>query len=191
MSGKLYKKDENQSSFKACPWSKKDAILIRVWEVVWTLFVRWLPKPFYRWHVLLLKVFGCKIHGHVFVAPTARVYAPWLLEMGRNSCLATRSEVYNLGPVKIGERVTIAQYVYVCNGTHDLSDPILPLLVGDISIEDDVFIGAKAIILPGLKVDTGTVIGAGSVLTKDTEPYEIYAGNPAKFIKKRIIKENL
>lgn len=187
MSGRLYRKDKKQSSVTACPWSKREAVLIRVWEVVWTLFIRWLPKPFYRWHILLLKAFGCKIHGHVFIAPTARIYAPWLLEIGENSCLATRSEVYNLGPVRIGQRVCVAQYVYLCNGTHDLSDRILPLLVGDLYIEDDVFIGAKAIILPGLNVSKGSVIGAGAVLTKDTEPYGIYGGNPAKFIKKRVI----
>lgn len=187
MGGRLYKKKSNQNSSIECPWTKKEAILIRVWEVVWTLFVRWLPKPFYRWHVLLLKLFGCKIHGHVFIAPTARIYAPWLLEIGNKSCLATRSEVYNLGPVRIGEGVTVAQYAYICNGTHDLSDPILPLLVGDIAIGDNVFIGTKAIILPGLTIADASVIGAGAVLTKDTAPFYIYAGNPARFIKKRNI----
>ncbi len=153
------------------------------------MFVKWLPKPFYHWHIVLLKMFGCKIHGHVFIAPSCRIYAPWLLEIGNNSCLGPRSEVYNLGPVTIGERTTLAQYVYVCNGTHDLSNPILPLLVGNIEIGDDVFIGAKAIILPGLHISNGSVVGAGSVLTKDTETLKIYAGNPAKFIKERRINK--
>lgn len=179
-------KNRHQVDAYSSPWPRGQAVMIRVWEVVWTLFVRWLPKPFYRWHVVLLKMFGCKIHGHVYIAPSCRIYAPWLLEMGDHSCLGTRSEVYNLGPVKIGERTTLAQYVYVCNGTHDLSNPILPLLVGDVEIGDDVFIGAKAIILPGLKLGNGCVVGAGAVLTKDTENYRIYAGNPARNIKERI-----
>ena len=189
MSGKLYMKNSLQTDGYSSPWPKRQAIMIRVWEVVWTLFVRWLPKPFYRWHVFLLKLFGCKIHGHVFVAPSCRIYAPWLLEMGNLSCLGTRSEIYNLGPVKIGERTTIAQYTYICNGTHDLSKPALPLLVGDIEIGNDVFVGAKAIILPGLKLGNGSVLGAGSVLTKDTEPFRIYVGNPARNIKERIINK--
>lgn len=188
MSGKLYMKNRQQIDGYSSPWPKKQAVLIRVWEVVWTLFVRWLPKPFYRWHVLLLKLFGCKIQGHVFIAPSCRIYAPWLLKIGNKSCLGPRSEVYNLGSVNIGERTTLAQYVYICNGTHDLSDPILPLLVGDIEIGNDVFVGAKAIILPGLKLGDGSVVGAGSVLTKNTEEFNIYAGNPAIYIKKRIIK---
>lgn len=94
---------------------------------------------------------------------------------------------YIILAVRIGEKVTVAQYAYICNGTHDLSDPILPLLVGDITIEDNVFIGAKAIILPGLTIAEASVVGAGAVLTKDTEPFSIYGGNPAKFIKKRNI----
>lgn len=184
---KLYKKDENQKTYTSCPWSIKEAILVRVWEVVWNIFVRWLPKICYRWHIILLKLFGCKIHGHVFISPSARIYAPWLLEIDDMSCIATRSEIYNLGPVNIGKRVTIAQYAYICNGTHDLSDPILSLLVGDVIIEDNVFVGAKAIIMPGIRIKQGCVVGAGAVLTKDTDTLGIYAGNPARYIKKRII----
>lgn len=185
MSGKLYLKNSEQKDAYSSPWNKREAIMIRVWEVVWTLFVRWLPKPFYRWQVWLLKRFGCKIKGHVFIAPSCRIYAPWLLTMGKNSCLGPRSEVYNLGPVSLGERVTVAQYVYLCNGTHDFTTPVMPLVVGDMQIDDDVFIGAKSIILPGLHVAEGCVVGAGAVLAKDTEPFGIYAGNPARFIKKR------
>lgn len=190
MSG-IYYKNINQTDGYSTPWSKKEAIMIRVWEVVWVLFVRWLPKPFYRWHVLLLKLFRCKIHRHVYIAPTCRIYAPWLLEIGCRSALGSRSEVYNLGPVKIGERVTIAQYAYICNGTHDMSDPILPLMVGDIEIEDDVFVGAKALILPGLHLGKGSIVGAGSVLTKNIDEMDIYGGNPAKFIKKRVIRQEI
>ena len=185
MNDRLYKKNESQKSVTSCPWSLKEAIMIRVWEVVWTFFVRWLPKPFSRWHVFLLKLFGCKIYGRPFISPTARIYAPWLLEIGDRSCLGTRSEVYNLGKVVIGERVTIAQYAYICNGTHDLSVRLMPLVVGDVYISDDVFIGAKAIILPGLRLGKASVIGAGAVLAKDTEPYGIYVGNPARYLKRR------
>ena len=110
------------------------------------------------------------------------------MEIGNRSCLGPRSEVYNLGSVYIGERTTLAQYVYICNGTHDLSNSILPLLVGDIEIGNDVFVGAKAIILPGLKLGNGSVVGAGSVLTKNTDEFKIYAGNPAKYIKERLFK---
>lgn len=186
---KLYYKNENQKSAYSSPWRKSEAIKIRIWEIVWTFLIRWNPKFMYPWHIFLLNMFGCKIHGKPFIAPTCRIYAPWLLEIGNKSCLASRSEVYNLGTIKLGERITIAQYAYLCNGTHDLNNPRLPLVVGNMVIEDDVFIGAKAIILPGLTIHEGSIIGAGSVLTKDTEPWGIYAGNPAKYLKQRILKD--
>lgn len=187
---RLELKNKNQRDAYTSPWSRKEAILIRVWEVVWTVCVRWLPKICYKWYLLLLKLFGCKISGTPFVAPTARIYAPWLLEIGDKSCLATRSEVYNLGYIKIGKYVTIAQYAYLCNGTHDFSDLNCPLLVGNMEIGDKVFIGAKSIVLPGVCIAEGCIIGAGSVLTKDTKPYGIYVGNPARVLKKRVIKGN-
>lgn len=182
---RLHLKNADQKDAYTSPWSKKEAVLIRVWELTWTVFVRWLPKFCYPWYLFLLKVFGCKIHGKPFIAPSCRIYAPWLLKIENKACLGLRSEVYNLGPISIGERSTVAQYAYLCNGTHDFSDERLPLMVGDMVIENDVFIGARAIVLPGLLVREGSVIGAGAVLTKDTNKWGIYAGNPARFIKKR------
>lgn len=182
---RIYVKNKNQKDAYTSPWSKKEIILIRVWELVWNLFIRWLPKFCYPWHCTLLKLFGCKIYGKPFIAPSCRIYAPWLLEIHDKACIGLRSEVYNLGPVRIGKRAVIAQYAYLCNGTHDFSDKNLPLLVGNMEIEEDVFIGAKAIILPGLLIRKGSIVGAGAVLTKDTESFSVYGGNPAKFIKKR------
>lgn len=186
---RVYIKNENQKDAYTSPWSKKEIILIRVWELVWTIFVRWLPKFCYPWYCFLLKLFGCKIYGKPFIAPSCRIYAPWLLEVHDKSCLGLRSEVYNLGPVIIGERSVIAQYSYLCNGSHDFTNKISPLLVGYMKIEEDVFIGAKAIILPGLIIRKGSIVGAGAVITKDTKEFCIYGGNPARYIKQRVIKK--
>lgn len=183
--GNLYLKNKNQKDETTSPWSLKEAILIRMWEVVWTLFVRWLPKITYRWHLLLLKLFGCKVIGIPYVAPSCRIYAPWLLTLNDRCALGSRSEIYNLGPVTIGQKTTIAQYAYLCNGTHDFSEKKMPLMVGNMKIGDEVFIGAKAIILPGLNIGNRCIVGAGSVLTKSIDNDEIWAGNPAKFIKIR------
>lgn len=150
---------------------------------------RWTPKLFNPWRLLVLRFFGASIHGVPFVYSSSKIYAPFLLALSDKTTLGPESEIYNLGPVALGERVTVSQYAYLCNGSHDLEDPELPLLVGNMMVEDDVFIGARAFLLPGIKVGEGAVVGACAVVTKDVEPWTVVAGNPARFIKKRVIRE--
>ena len=57
-----------------------------------------------------------------------------------------------------------------------------------ITIGDGVWLGARAIILPGVTIGEGAVVAAGAVVTKDVEPWAVVGGNPAKFIKKRELK---
>ncbi len=186
--GKVRLKTSYQPDAYTSSWSLKEALGIRVWHIVWLLLFRWTPKKMNFWRLFLLRLFGANLE-QVFIFSSARIYIPWLLTMKHKSCLGPYSEVYNLGPVTFKERSVLSQYSYICNGTHDLSSRRLPLMVGDIMIGSDVFIGAKALVLPGVTVGDGAVIGAGSVVTKDVAPWTIVGGNPAKFIKKRIINE--
>lgn len=77
----------------------------------------------------------------------------------------------------------------LCGGSHDLSSRRLPLLIGDIDIGPDAFIGARAIILPGVTIGEGAVVGAGAVVTRDVAPWTMVAGNPAKVIGHREFKD--
>lgn len=178
-----YQKDRNTTS-----WSVKEALKIRIWRIVWLLFISWTPKKLNNWRLFLLRLFGAKLEK-VFIFSSAKIYIPWQLEMKKGACLGPYSEVYNLGPVYFGEYSVLSQYAYVCNGTHDLSTLRLPLMVGRITIGAHVFIGAKALILPGIEIGEGAVVGAGSVVTKDIDAWTVVGGNPIQFIKKRILKE--
>lgn len=177
-----YQKDAATSS-----WSLKEALGIRLWHMVWLCLFRWTPKKMNFWRLFLLRLFGAKLEN-VFIFSSARIYVPWLLEMKKGACLGPYSEVYNLGPVYFGENSVLSQYSYICNGTHDLSTLRLPLMIGEITIGRNVFIGAKALILPGISIGDGAVIGAGSVVTKDVEAWSVVGGNPAREIKKRNLK---
>lgn len=177
-----YQKDAATSS-----WSLKEAMGIRLWHMVWLCLFRWTPKKMNFWRLFLLRLFGAKLEN-VFIFSSARIYIPWLLEMNQGACLGPYSEVYNLGPVYFGENSVLSQYSYICNGTHDLSTLRLPLMIGEITIGRNVFIGAKALILPGISIGDGAVIGAGSVVTKDVEAWSVVGGNPAREIKKRNLK---
>ncbi|WP_339207746.1 acyltransferase [Paenibacillus sp. FSL K6-3182] len=84
--------------------------------------------------------------------------------------------------ITIGNNVTIAPQAYIL--VHDASSKSLTgyTKLGAVTIEDDVFIGAKALIMPGVTVGKGSIIAAGSVVTKSVPAGFIYAGNPAKEI---------
>jgi len=93
----------------------------------------------------------------------------------------------NLAKVEIGDNVCISQGAYLLTGNHNYKEETFDLIVKEIIIEDGVWIGAKSIVCPGVRLKTHSILTVGSVLTSDAEEYTIYQGNPAKSIRKRII----
>ncbi|MHB1155513.1 MAG: DapH/DapD/GlmU-related protein [Phycisphaerales bacterium] len=176
---------KDQRSRYSSPWSKWSRVKWLAWRMTWLLLFRPTLKPCKRWRNFLLRLFGAKITGRPFVSPSAIIYMPWHLTLEDHACLGPGAEVYNLGHVTLKARCTVAQQVYLCAGTHDFSDPKLPLVVGTIEIGEDAFIGARALILPGVHVGAGCVVGAGAVVTRNTPEWMICAGNPARPIRKR------
>lgn len=93
--------------------------------------------------------------------------------------------------VKIGNRVMIASNVSITSLTHDYTKDNIrfaPIIDKSIIIEDDVWIGANSVILPGITLGKGSVIGAGSVVTKNVSAFSIVVGVPAKEINKRPVQ---
>ena len=189
MAGKLRLKAEYQKSRGSTSWSVGEAIIIRLWAAFWLLFLRWTPKWMNRFRLLSLRMFGAKIHGRPFVFSSAKIYAPFNLELDDRACLGPCINVYCLGRVILGSRAVVSQESMICGGTHDLSSPRMPLLIGDINLGADAFVGARALILPGVTIGEGAVVGAGAVVTKDVEPWTVVGGNPAKFIKDRLLSD--
>lgn len=171
---------KSQTDRYASPWSLGVRIKIALWQVTWLFLFRPSPKPLKAWRLFLLRLFGTRITGKPFVDSSCIIKMPWHLTLEDRACLGPKSEVYNLGHVTLKARSVVAQRVYLCTGTHDITIDTLPLVTAPITIGEECFIGACALILPGVTIGDGAVIGAGSVVTKDVEPWTIAAGNPAK-----------
>lgn len=170
--------------------SKKNQLARFIWNIVWFL----LAKPFPRsvgnsWKLFLLRLFGAKVHKTSVVYSSVKIWAPWNLEMDENSCLAPEVDCYNVDWVKIGSNTTVSQKTYLCAASHNIYETTMPLITAPIIIEDQVWIAADAYIGPGVTIHQGAVVAARAVVVKDVEPWTIVGGNPAKFIKKREVKE--
>ena len=113
------------------------------------------------------------------------------LEVGDNSAIGKRCEItINGGKITIGNFVRIASNVFITNANHGFEHKDIPIMEqaivnGDVVIEDDVWIGHAAIILPGIHIGKGAIIAAGSVVTKNVDAFTIVGGNPAKLIRAR------
>lgn len=123
------------------------------------------------------------------ISESVRIRFPWLLTIGEHVAIGPGVTFYNLGQLRIGSRVVISQDVYLCGGTHDYTAPDYPLMRLPIVVEDDVWIAAGAFIGPGVCIGQGTVVGARAVVMKDVPPWKVVAGNPARIVKERTVRE--
>lgn len=171
----------NRSSLR---YSRKEYFLRILWG-----FGKWVfrlsPRPCFTFRRWLLRCYGAKIAPAVHIYPSAIVYYPWNLEIGEQSSIGEWALIYNLGPVKIGERTTISQRVHLCAGTHDYRDPMLPLQKPPITIGDEVWVCADAFVGPNISIGNRAIIAAAAVVVKSVQANHIVGGNPAKFIKAR------
>jgi putative colanic acid biosynthesis acetyltransferase WcaF len=177
--------DPEQKTPYQSPWTAENRFLRVLWEFSWFLLCSWTPKPFNEWRLFWLRVFDAKIDGTPFVHQRARIAIPWNLTLHDRACLGDRANAYSLGEIEIGARATVAQEVYLSSASHDFTDPAIPLTIAKITIGEDAFVGARAFVLPGVRIGAGAVVGACSVVTADVPDNVIAAGNPCRVLKPR------
>jgi putative colanic acid biosynthesis acetyltransferase WcaF len=160
------------------------------WGIVWLFLFRPTPKLLHKWRVFLLSIFGAKISRGVKVFPTVRVWAPWNLTIDEFATLSSGVDCYCVARVSIGSYATVSQESFLCTATHDVSDPNMRLLSLPITVEDQAWVCARAFVGPGVKVGRGAVVGAMAVVTKDVPSWTVVAGNPAREIGKRELRQS-
>jgi putative colanic acid biosynthesis acetyltransferase WcaF len=93
--------------------------------------------------------------------------------------------LYNLGPLKIGEHVTISQRAHLCGGTHKFREASMPLVRARIEIGDEAWVCADSFIGPGVSVGAKAVVGARAVAMRNVHEGKIVTGNPAREVGNR------
>lgn len=135
------------------------------------------------------RFFGMKIGGGSTLHMFARFYNPFNIEIGEDSIIGERAVLDGRDKLIIGNHVDIATDVMIYNAEHNVKDPNFKAVCAPVMIEDYVFIGPRAIILPGVTIKKGAVVGAGAVVTKNIEENIIVGGVPAKEIGVREVKD--
>lgn len=149
-------------------------------------FVAYFPSYEFR-KFCYRYLYGMKIGYHSQVQMGVRFYSPYKIAIGKHCSIGNNSLLDARRGITIGNHVDIAGYVKILTLGHDLDDPEYKTTGHEVVIEDFACIYTGASILPGVRVAEGSVVALDAVLTKDTEPWTIYAGNPARPIRKRKI----
>lgn len=169
----------------AASFSLKNRIVRALFSTTWFLLARWTPAAMNQWRILILRLFGARVHGSARIYSSALIWLPSNLAVGAKSAIGPRTIVYNMAPISIGARVVISQGVHLCAGTHAYRDRNFQLIALPVSIADGAWIATESFVGPGVTVGQNAVLGARAVATRSLDENTVYIGNPAKPLGKR------
>ena len=122
-------------------------------------------NPFSGLRKLVLRMFGAKIGEGVVIKPRVNVKYPWKLEIGNHVWIGEQVWIDNLGEVKIGDNSCLSQGAMLLCGNHNYKKEAFDLIVSPITLEDGVWIGAHAVVSPGVHCHSHAILAVNSVST--------------------------
>lgn len=144
--------------------------------------------PSHLFRLLIYRSAGIKIGKGSRIHMGARFFYPANIKIGQGTIIGDNVFLDGRDKLIIGDHVDIASNVMVYNSEHDIDSEDFHAIYGSVEIGDYVFIGPRAIILPGVKIGKGVVVAAGAVVTKNVEEFKIVGGVPADVIGERKLK---
>lgn len=169
----------------------KSNLIVLLWWFVQGTFFRFSLHNMYNWRSSLLRLFGASIGKEVKIRSSSKFTYPWKVTIGDYSWVGDNVTFYSLDKIVIGENCVISQETYLCTGSHDMKDPYFSLITASINIKDGAWVATDVFVYPGVTINELAVVAARSTVIKDIPANEVYAGSPAKYIKKRFEKEEL
>jgi maltose O-acetyltransferase len=141
--------------------------------------------PSHTFRRIIFTLAGIRLGRGSTIHLGARFYQPKNIKVGEGTIIGDHATLDGRALLSIGNHVDIASDVMIFNSQHDVDSPDFDPIEKPVVIKDYVFIGPRAIILPGVTIGTGAVVAAGAVVTKDVPAQTIVGGVPAKPIRKR------
>lgn len=165
----------------------KPAFIRLLWYFTNLLIFKSGLFPINALKIFFLRFFSAKVGKGVIIKPHVNIKYPWRLSIGDYCWIGEDVWIDNLGEVKIGKHVCLSQGAMLLCGNHNFKKSTFDLVVGDIILEDGVWIGAQALVGPGITCGEHSVLAIKSVATTKLDAFGIYRGNPAEKIKERNI----
>jgi maltose O-acetyltransferase len=163
--------------------------IIRIHNVFLELVVFFLhitgKVPFHHFRRFVYRLCGIKIGKGSTIHTGLKLYDPHNISIGSDTIVGEQTTLDGRDKINIGNHVDIASEVMIYNSEHNIESESFEAYNAPVIINDYVFIGPRAIILPGITIGIGAIVGAGAVVTKDVPPYAIVGGVPAKIIGER------
>ena len=155
------------------------AVKRTLWYFVNILFFLNPLNPISSLKIWLLRLFGAQVGKGVVIKPSVNIKYPWRLHIGNHVWIGEHAWIDNLAHVRLEDHVTVSQGAMLLTGSHNYKKTTFDLQVGEILLQEGSWVGAKAVVCPGVICGSHSVLAAGSVATLNLEPYTIYQGNPA------------
>ncbi len=160
-------------------WTPKQKLIRMIWgtlgRVLWVLF------PFAR--VSILRAFGGSVGSNVEFARDVDIVVPWNIKIGNNVVIGNHTILYSLGVITIGDGCVLDTKAHLCAGTHDMTDPLFPLVRPPITLEPGCFVGFDAYIGPDVTLAKGTRVYPRTSVYRSTQPGTVWKGNPGKLVE--------
>lgn len=175
------------SKFTIGDYKAGSRLKVFIWFFInYYVFDSSFPWP-YSLKRMLLRMFGAKVGKGLVIKTKVRIKNPWRLIIGDHCWIGESVWIDNLENVEIGSHVSLSQGAMLLTGNHDFTASDFPYRLGKIRLEDGVWIGAKAVVCPGVVCGSHAILTVNSVASQNLDAWSIYRGNPATYVKQRVI----
>ena len=165
--------------------SRRERLARALWQLVYLGLFRPSPRICHGWRAFLLRCFGARVGRDSRIYPACRIWAPWCLVCEDVVAIADGAVINNPSLVTIRSHAIVSQEAYICGAGHDIDSPAFPMISKPVTIGAYGWICARAVVMAGVTTGEGAVLALGAVASRDLQAWTVYAGVPARTLRRR------